>query len=191
MIKFDVTNRFSGAVQFTAEIDCDEGASVSIKLGLAVQWAIKARANLAGAYLADAYLAGAKGFHPERTTPLASLKFMTAPLQAFKLVNGKGEGPMNGGVRYVVGETVEELDADCNPANQCSNGLNVADLPWCLREHRDGYRILLVQFDAADIACVPHGTDGKFRVKRLHVVKDVTGEVFAAMPVPEKKAEAA
>ena len=58
-IKFDVLNRFTGAVQFTAEIECDEGASVSVKLGLAVRWAVKARANLAGANLAGANLAGA------------------------------------------------------------------------------------------------------------------------------------
>ena len=58
-MKFDVTNRFTGAVQFTAEIDCDENASVSIKLGLAVKWAVKAGADLADANLADAYLARA------------------------------------------------------------------------------------------------------------------------------------
>ena len=63
-IKFDVLNRFTGAVQFTAEIECDEGASVSVKLGLAVRWAVKAgadlaRADLAGANLARADLAGA------------------------------------------------------------------------------------------------------------------------------------
>ena len=54
MIKFDVMNRFSGAVQFTSEIDCKENETTSIKLGLSVKWAIKA-----GAYLADADLAGA------------------------------------------------------------------------------------------------------------------------------------
>ena len=64
MIKFEVTNRWTGKVQFVAEIDCDESASHSIKLGLAVQWGVKARANLtganlAGANLARAYLAGA------------------------------------------------------------------------------------------------------------------------------------
>ena len=58
-IKFDVLNRFTGAVQFTAEIECDEGASVSVKLGLAVRWAVKARADLAGANLAGADLARA------------------------------------------------------------------------------------------------------------------------------------
>ena len=59
MIKFDVMNRFSGAVQFTAEIDCKENETTSIKLGRSVKWAIKAGANLADADLADAYLAGA------------------------------------------------------------------------------------------------------------------------------------
>jgi hypothetical protein len=64
MIKFDVHNRFTGAVQFTAEIDCADDAPTSVKLGLAVRWAIKVRAdlagaNLAGAYLARAYLTGA------------------------------------------------------------------------------------------------------------------------------------
>jgi hypothetical protein len=59
MIKFDILNRFSGSVQFTAEIDCDKNTEKSIKIGLAVKWALKAGANLAGANLADANLAGA------------------------------------------------------------------------------------------------------------------------------------
>ena len=54
MIEFNVLNRFSGAVQFTAEIDCDEGADRSIKLGLAVKWAILSGANLSGASLCGA-----------------------------------------------------------------------------------------------------------------------------------------
>ena len=58
-INFDITNRFTGAVQFTADIDCAEDARHSVKLGMAVQWGIKTRANLARAYLAGAYLAGA------------------------------------------------------------------------------------------------------------------------------------
>jgi len=59
MIKFDITNLFTGAAQFTAEIDCDDSELTSIKIGLAVKWGIKTRANLAGANLAGAYLAGA------------------------------------------------------------------------------------------------------------------------------------
>ena len=59
MIKFDVTNRFFGTVQFTAEIDCTEDAPRSVKLGLAVRWAVKVGADLVGANLAGADLAGA------------------------------------------------------------------------------------------------------------------------------------
>ncbi len=59
LLKFAVTNWFSGAVQFTAEIECADDAPTSIKMGLAVQWAIKSRAYLSGAYLSGAYLSGA------------------------------------------------------------------------------------------------------------------------------------
>jgi tetratricopeptide (TPR) repeat protein len=58
-MNFEIKNRFTGEVQFTAEIECAEDTLPSIKIGLAVKWAIKMRANLAGAYLADAYLARA------------------------------------------------------------------------------------------------------------------------------------
>ena len=58
-MKFDILNRLSGAVQFTAEIDCADDAPSSIKIGMAVKWGVENNANLAGANLADAYLAGA------------------------------------------------------------------------------------------------------------------------------------
>ena len=59
-MKFDVINRSTGAVQFTAEIDCDDDASRSIKLGLAVRWAVKSGASLEGADLEGADLYGAR-----------------------------------------------------------------------------------------------------------------------------------
>jgi hypothetical protein len=59
MIKFEVENRFSGSVQFTAEIDCDVGARHSVMLGLAVRWAVSNSANLEGAYLVGANLRSA------------------------------------------------------------------------------------------------------------------------------------
>ena len=59
MIKFNVLNRFSGEVKFTAEIDCTDNASTSIKLGLAVKWAITNRANLSWADLSRANLSRA------------------------------------------------------------------------------------------------------------------------------------
>ncbi len=53
-MKYDVLNRFTGEVQFTAEIDCAEDAPPSVKLGLAVKWAVRNGANLAGANLVGA-----------------------------------------------------------------------------------------------------------------------------------------
>jgi len=58
-MKFDVLNRWTGAVQFTAEIECADDAVTSVKLGLAVLWGVKNRANLYGASLYRASLDGA------------------------------------------------------------------------------------------------------------------------------------
>ena len=57
--KFDIRNRFSGEIIFTAELTCSPDTLPSIKLGLAVKAAVKARANLAGANLTDANLTDA------------------------------------------------------------------------------------------------------------------------------------
>jgi uncharacterized protein YjbI with pentapeptide repeats len=57
--KYEIKNRWSGEVVFTAEITCSPDTLPSLKLGLAVKAAVKARANLARANLARAYLADA------------------------------------------------------------------------------------------------------------------------------------
>jgi hypothetical protein len=56
MIKFDVLNRFYGTVQFSAEIECGDDAPKSVKLGLAVKWAIANKTNLSSANLSSANL---------------------------------------------------------------------------------------------------------------------------------------
>ena len=61
MIKFDVLNRFTGAVQFTSEIVASESDDRSLKVGLSVKSAIKNGANLSGADLSGANLSGANG----------------------------------------------------------------------------------------------------------------------------------
>ena len=58
-MQFEIKSRWTGAVIFTAEIEADENTSTSIKLGLAVKVAVKARADLRDADLRDAYLRGA------------------------------------------------------------------------------------------------------------------------------------
>ena len=57
--KFEVRNRWTGAVQFAAEISVTPDMLLSVKLGLAVKWARKNGADLSGAYLRGADLSGA------------------------------------------------------------------------------------------------------------------------------------
>jgi hypothetical protein len=54
--QFEVRNRWTNDVQFTAEITCAPDAPVSVKLGLAVKWATENGANLSGANLSGADL---------------------------------------------------------------------------------------------------------------------------------------
>ena len=56
---FEILNRFTGAVQFSCELDCPADDLPSVKLGLAVKIAIKEKAYLNGAYLSGADLSGA------------------------------------------------------------------------------------------------------------------------------------
>ncbi len=55
----DIKNRWSWAVQFTAEIEADKNASTGVKLGLAVKAAIKQGADLRSADLRSADLRSA------------------------------------------------------------------------------------------------------------------------------------
>ncbi len=58
-MKFEVKNRWTGSVQVTAEIECKEHTDYSVKLGLAVKWAVEHSADLRGAKLTGAKLTGA------------------------------------------------------------------------------------------------------------------------------------
>ena len=57
--QFIVRNRWTGAVQFTAEIDTTPDMSPRLKLGLAVRWGYENGASLVGARLDGARLDGA------------------------------------------------------------------------------------------------------------------------------------
>ena len=127
-------------------------------------------ANLSRANLSCADLSGAYGINPNLCTPIRILLEQPGKIRAYKLVNEFLVGPFNGGIVYEIGRNVEVLDADTNESEHCSRGINVATLDWCMREWREGYKILVVEFEAKDIAAIPIGTDGKFRLCRCLVV---------------------
>jgi hypothetical protein len=58
-MQFNIPNRWTQEVQFTAEIDCTENTPHSLKLRLAAQWGITHKADLRGANLSAANLSAA------------------------------------------------------------------------------------------------------------------------------------
>jgi len=134
------------------------------------------RANLTRADLAGANLTRARGITPERCTPLLMLLDQPGPIRAYKIVGDNNEGIYNGGLRYEVGTTLEVKNANTDPNKQCAEGINLATLDWCLRVYQPGHKVLICEFTAGDIACIPIATDGKFRVRKCKVIgeKDIS-----------------
>ena len=130
-------------------------------------------AYLGGANLRDANLRDANRIHPSRITPLHIILDQPGKVRAYKLVNEHNQGPFNGGLTYNVGETVEVDGCNTDPNDHCGAGINVATLPWCLDSWQPGYKVLLVEFKAKDVACIPTATDGKFRVYRCKVIREI------------------
>ena len=58
-MKQEIRNRWTNAVQFTADITCAPDATIGVRIGLAVKWARQNDADLSGADLRDADLSSA------------------------------------------------------------------------------------------------------------------------------------
>ena len=122
-MKFDIINRFTGSVIFTADIEANDDTPYSIRLGLAVRAAHSARAYLADANLADANLARANLARANLAgANLAGAKW--GDLSAFPLI--------------------ENLDAKILAAIEAGGELNMRDWHTCDTTHcRAGWAIHL------------------------------------------------
>ena len=58
-MKYDIQNRHTGEIQFTADFACADDVSDPVKIGLAVRWAIENDVDMSGADLRYANLHGA------------------------------------------------------------------------------------------------------------------------------------
>ena len=195
-MKIEIKSRWSGSVLFECEIGSLKLAlELAVKQGANLQGADLQGANLLGAnllgadlrdtnlrdtnllgaylrgaYLRGAYLLGAKNINKFTTTPLYILRDQPEKIVAYKLVNSQNVGPFKGGITYEIGKTYTEEEANTDEYEQCAKGINLASLDWCVMEWKKGYKILMVEFMAQDIASIPVGSDGKFRVFRCKVV---------------------
>lgn len=137
-----------------------------------LRWADLRWADLWGANLWGADLRGAVGLNKYLTTPLYILADQPGKIRAYKLINEKNEGIYNGGLTYEINKTVEVKNANTNENVLCAEGISLATLDWCIKEWSEGYKILLVEFEAKDIAAIPVASDGKFRVFRCKVIAE-------------------
>ncbi len=135
-------------------------------------------ANLSRADLSGADLTRVKGINPYRTTPLLMLLDQPGAIRAYKLIQDDGTGPYAKKqgyepVNYLVEEEFSVANSNTDVGIHCAAGISLATLDWCMREWKLGYRILLMEFTAADIAAIPTASDGKFRVYRCKRVGEV------------------
>ena len=133
-------------------------------------------AVLRNADLRNANLRNAIGVNPFLVCPMKMLLDQPGKIRLYKLVTQDYESPIyHVTLSYKMGETVVVSDADTSE-NLCGAGVNVADLPWVMHEWKKGQRILIVEFEAKDIASIPTGTDGKIRLHRCTVVGEKSME---------------
>ena len=127
-------------------------------------------ADLRYANLSYADLNYAKNFNKYITTPLYSMLDQVGKIRAYKIVDSKNEGIYKGGLVYEIGKSVKVKKADTNELKDCGEGINLATLDWCIKQYRNGYKILIAEFTKEDIACIPIGSNGKFRVFRCKII---------------------
>ena len=130
-MKFDILNRFSGEVQFSAEIDCKADDLPSVKLGMAVKVAVKENADLYGADLSSADLYGADLSSANlRSADLSSANLRSADLSSANLrsANLYGADLSSADLRSANLYGADLYGADLRSANLSSANLYGADL---------------------------------------------------------------
>ena len=138
-------------------------------------------ANLSGADLRGANLWGAN-LSLVKGLPIVNSYLPGITYHAYKAVGKDFLSLMvHGGhtkdkLDYHEGKEVVVDNANTDKRILCGAGVNVSDLQYYNNNH-PSEKVMLVQFDGIDVACVPYGSDGKFRLHRCKVVREVTEEV--------------
>jgi hypothetical protein len=178
-IKQDILNRFPGEVIFTAEIECAADELPSIKMGLAVKAAVKARANLADANLADANLAEAN---------LAGANLADANLAGAYLAEANLAGAYLADVKnadFTIAQTRILPDGDLIGWKKCMQGVIVKlRIPEAAkRSHAFGRKCRaeyadVVEVIGADVGISKHDSSTEYRVGQ-RVIPDRFDENWA------------
>ena len=177
-MEFKILNRFSGEVQFTAEIGCKEDESTSIKIGLAVKWAIKSNANLSGAdlsraYLSRAYLSGADLSGANLYETKGAVKTMGVEVgntywKRFDV------GLKNNSYQFKVGINElrsGEVFADDERVNCSYPGFHFASRSWCAVNYSDRPLEAKIKIPMDAKINEPWATDGKASADKIEIIQ--------------------
>jgi len=139
-------------------------------------------ANLKGANLKDANLKGAN-LEDAVNFPLPQLYILKQLSPKTKITLWKyikdGKSPIsNNPITYIVGKSYVETIYESDERVECGAGLSLATLQWCLNDSlfENNVSYIECQFTPADIVAIPFATDGKIRVKKLKVLREVGRE---------------
>lgn len=100
--------------------------------------------------------------------------FRWTTLRAFKYTRPNGSSPVKPKHQPKLtckkGAFLEVQEANTDYRATCAAGVNVGTEAWCRQEMRKGDKLWAVEFQGTDIACVPGGSNGNFRLYRGTVV---------------------
>jgi hypothetical protein len=196
-MKFNIINRFSGEVQFTAEICCEDDVSIPHKICLAIEWAVNndadlscanlscanlSDANLSDADLSDADLSCANLSHAN----LYCANLSGANLSGANLVKRMGveqgntywkrfsDGLNNNGYQFKVG--LNELRPNEIFANDervtCSYpGFHFASRSWCAAYYQDRPLEAKIRIPLDAQINEPWATDGKASADKIEILQ--------------------
>jgi hypothetical protein len=137
----------------------------------AVREAISKSAYLRNADLRNADLRNAKGINKYLTTPLYVLRDQPGAIRSYKMVDANLRSPIHPAtIQYAIGATYEIQNANTDENELCGAGINLATGDRIAKNYYQGYRVLIAEHTAADIAAIPIGSDGKYRVFRAKIV---------------------
>ena len=194
-MKFEIKNRYTGEVKFTAEIDANEDTPIGIKIGLAVKWAVKTKedlsesnlsgsdlsgsdlsgsnlsgSNLRGSDLSESNLSGVKNPPKSSADYFAKLTRDDLGFIVFRSQPGEKSKPEHW--KWESGLFLTETPNPCR-TTMCGSGVNFSTLEWAKQNYQGPYWKCRIRFeDMADVV-VPFHTDGKARCARLELLEIV------------------
>ena len=172
-MKFDILNRFTGDIQFTAEIDCKEDELTSIKVGLAVKWAFKTGANLYGAYLSRANLSRANLYGANLSDANNMVKVMGVE-QGNIYWKRFEDGLCNNDYQFKVGINKlrkGEIFADDECVTCSSPGFHFASRSWCAVNYPDRPLEAKIKIPLKAKINEPWATDGKASADMIEILQ--------------------